>query len=76
MENCKGEHEYTILFEESISQSFTVHAATLEEAKCKAMEAYKHAEIVLDSGNLLYTQCTVTAEDGKDISAEDDWEIV
>ena len=76
MENCKCEHEYTILFEETIAQSFTVHAATLEEAKNKAIEAYKHADIVLESGNLLYTQCTVTAEDGKDISAEDDWEIV
>ena len=31
MEDYKGEHEYTILFEETISQSFTVHAATLEE---------------------------------------------
>lgn len=76
MEDYKGEHEYTILFEETISKSFVVHAATLEEAKNKAMEAYKHADIVLESGNLLYTQCMVTEEDGKDISAEDDWEVV
>lgn len=76
MEDYKGEHEYTILFEETISQSFTVHAATLEEAKSKAIEAYKHADIVLEPGDPILTQCMVTAEDGKDISAEDDWEVV
>ena len=71
-----GEHEYTILFEEIISQSFIVHAATMEEAKREAMEAYKHASIAVDSGDLVYAQCTAIAEDGKDISAEDDWEEV
>ena len=35
-----GEHEYTILFEETISQSFIVHAATLEEAKSKARSLF------------------------------------
>ena len=71
-----GEHEYTILFEETISQSFIVHAATMEEAKREAMEAYMHASIVVESGDCAYTQCMVTEEDGKDVSADDDWEEV
>lgn len=71
-----GEHEYTILFEETISQSFVVHAATMEEAKREAMEAYRHASIVVESGDLVFTQCMVTKEDGKNVSAADDWEEV
>lgn len=71
-----GEHEYRILFEETISQSFVVHAATMEEAKREAMEAYRHASIVLESGDIVCTQCMVTEEDGKNTSVEDEWEDV
>lgn len=71
-----GEHEYEIMFEETVSQAFTVHAATMAEAKREAMEAYRHASIVLEPGDLVDTRCMVIEEDGKNVSADDDWEEV
>ena len=48
----------------------------MEEAKREAMEAYRHASIVLESGDLVCTKCMVTEEDGKNTSVEDEWEDV
>lgn len=43
---------YTVLIEETVSQEFTVSAASEAEARRLAEEKYRNGEFVLEPGNL------------------------
>lgn len=51
--------KYTVTVEETVSEDFTVEAASSEEAQRIIENAYKNEEIVLEPGNCIGVKFTV-----------------
>lgn len=55
---------FEVLVEETLSGSFSVEAASADEAEEVARRAYRSGDIVLEPGDLLCAQICVKGEDG------------
>jgi hypothetical protein len=52
--------EYQVTIEEVVADSFIVYANSRGEAKDEVLRKYKGGELVLEPGNLVYKQISVT----------------